>query len=220
MTTALSAGDGRPLIGRLVFLSVSIPDASRLPDVPFDPLAITDASVAAARALFTAGAGIVTGAHPTIAPLLLYVARELPRSRLDSPSLLVFQSRLFEDVLPPATRELADGGLAEFRWTAATLNDEPVPGRWNASLAVMRAAMLDTDPIAAIFLGGMDGVTDEFALFRARFPGRPTYAIAAPGGVAAALIDESPSDLVPMLRTSRSYPAVLRRIVEDLATRI
>ncbi len=131
----------------------------------------------------------------------------------------MFQSRLFEDALPPATRALADGGLAEFRWTAAVTGDEPVPGRWGASLAVMREAMLDTDPVAAIFLGGMDGITEEFSRFRDRFPGRPTYALAAPGGVAATLTDESPSDLVPTLRSSRSYPAVLRRIVEDLAAR-
>jgi hypothetical protein len=60
-------------IGRTLFLSASIPDPERW-DGEFDALAITDAVVALARTFLSAGWRLVTAAHPTIAPLLLYVA--------------------------------------------------------------------------------------------------------------------------------------------------
>ena len=52
----------------------------------------------------------------------------------------------------------------------------------------MRDAMLskENDPVAGIFIGGMDGVRAEFGQFREAFPGLPAYIFGAPGGEAAA----------------------------------
>lgn len=207
------------LQGRRVFLSASIPDPSRW-NGPFDAFAITDAVVALARALFTAHGGLVTAAHPTIAPLILYVARELPEFRERDPSVLVYQSRLFEDVLPAETEELAAGGLAELRWTAAAPNEEPQPGRWDRSLELLRAQMLDeTDPVAAIFVGGMDGILQEFEFFRRRYAERPTYALTRPGGAASGLVNNSPETLAAALDSSSNYASLMRRVIEDIANR-
>ena len=67
------------LAGRAVFLSASIPDQSRWHG-EFDVREITDAVVAASRAVLTADGVLVTAAHPTIAPLLLYVAGEFSKT--------------------------------------------------------------------------------------------------------------------------------------------
>src|SRR5207248_3048115 len=84
-----------------IFISASIPDPTRW-EGDFDAFEITDAVVALARACLTAGFRLVTAAHPTIAPLLLYVAAEFPAA--PSPRVVVYQSDLFADVLPSATR--------------------------------------------------------------------------------------------------------------------
>lgn len=125
--------------GTTVFVSASIPDPKRW-DGPFDPLAITDAVVSLARVFLTAGARVVTAAHPTIAPLLLYVASELPSER--PPEIVTYQSDLFEDVLPPETRRFEQEEIGRFVWTPKAEGERPVPGEWDQSLAVMRRQML------------------------------------------------------------------------------
>jgi hypothetical protein len=206
------------LAQRAIFLSASIPDVSRWSG-NFDPLAITDAVVATARAVLSSNGRLVNAAHPTMAPLILYVARELPTAADRPPATLIYQSKLFSDVLPPETYELAQGGLAELRWTEAALGDEPEPGKWDESLSIMRRTMLqDNDVAAAIFIGGMEGIRAEFELFRQLYPARPTYALGRPGGEAAGLTQLSRPNLTTELTTSASYSALLRHIVLDIAS--
>lgn len=201
---------------RAVFVSVSIPDPSRW-DGDFDALEITDAVVSLARTFLTAGWRLVTAAHPTIAPLLLYVAAELPAE--GGRRVSVYQSELFEDVLPTATRRFEAEGIGRVVWTAAAEGDRPLPGEWNASLEIMRRQMLaDTAPEAAIFVGGMQGIFDEYELFSEMRPGRTRYAVGRPGGAARTLALESRSALYDQLLDGVVYPAIWRAVLEDLAT--
>lgn len=210
----------KALDGKRVFISASIPDPSRW-DGEFDALEITDAVVSLARALLTAGAKLVTAAHPTVAPLLLYVAAELP----DVPrgSIVVYQSQLFTNVLPPATRRFEEEGFAELVWTPAVAGEGPDPTNRSESLDIMRHKMLaETDPDAAVFIGGMSGIRDEFELFEEICPGRPRYALGIPGGVARLLANEGSTEdaaLNASLRSSRIYPSVWRQVVDDLRDR-
>jgi SLOG cluster3 family len=206
--------DGAP-----VFVSASIPDPARWQG-PFDALEITDAVVALARSFLTAGARLVTAAHPTIAPLLLYVAAELPgvaRGRI-----VVYQSEVFEDVLPPATRRFEEEGFGELVWTSAAPGETPDPDNRAESLYVMRRQMLaETEPQAAVFVGGMAGIIDEWKLFAADRPGSPRYPLGYPGGEARRLAEtrlgEAPTDALDGLLTSSSlYPAVWRAVLGDL----
>lgn len=204
-----------------VFLSGSIPDPARW-EGAFNALEITDAVVSLARACLTRGYRIVTAAHPTLAPLLLYVAAEFPRS--DQSRVLIYQSLLFEDVLPTATRRFEAAGVGEVIWTAAAEGERPVPGQWHESLRLMRKRMLkETKPAAATFIGGMSGIDDEFALFREIFPNRPTYAVSRPGGAASGLPTESTgrfrTDLQERLRTSDTYPALWQEVLGDIERR-
>src|SRR5215216_4797755 len=84
-----------------ILLSASIPDPGRWQGA-FDALEITDAVVAFARACLTRGYTIVSAAHPTIAPLLFYVAAEFPET--EHARVRIYQSLLFESVLPTVTR--------------------------------------------------------------------------------------------------------------------
>jgi hypothetical protein len=206
------------LAGHSVFLSTSIPDPTRWSGYA-DPLEITDAVVAFARACLTGGLKVVTAAHPTIAPLLLYVAAELPSEH--AARVVIYQSELFDDVLPPATRRFAEEGIGQVVWTLAEPGEEPVPGRWNESLRRMRIQMLDESmPAAAAFVGGMNGIADEFDLFGELRPQAPVYPLAGPGGEARRLLEEMTEPPLSELRDGRVYPTVWNRVLDDLEERL
>jgi hypothetical protein len=204
------------LAERAVFLSASIPDPRRWSG-SFDALEITDAVSTAARAILTASGTLVSAAHPTIAPLLLYVAGEFPKS--SEPRVIIYQSHLFDPILPPATLRFENAGIGVLRWTDAVEGDTPEPGRRDASLQLMRETMLrETDPAGAIFIGGMEGIAIEHDMFQELYPGRPEYALGRPGGEARYLAERADSPLGRELMTGDVYPAVLRRIVADIST--
>lgn len=204
-----------------VFVSSSIPDPERW-DGEYEALEITDAVVALARVFLTAGYRIVTAAHPTIAPLLLYVAAEFPRDALKG-RVIVYQSRLFEDVLPAATHRFEESGIAELQWTQAAEGERPQAGHWDKSLLLMRRELLiETEPMAACFIGGMEGVVDEHRLFRQFRGNRPTYPVGRPGGEARSLVDDAEltSEMHELLLMEDSYPVLWRAVVKDLESRV
>jgi hypothetical protein len=204
------------LVGATIFVSASIPDPQRW-NGPADPLAITDAVVSLARVFLTAGARVVTAAHPTIAPLLLYVASELPAER--PPEIVTYQSDLFEDVLPADTRRFEREEIGRFVWTPQAEGEAPVPGSWDQSLDIMRRQMLtETRPSAAMFIGGMEGIIAEYSMFTELFPGAPCYPLGRPGGESRHLVERVDSPLASELRESRIYPALWRTVLADLTT--
>lgn len=201
-----------------MFISASIPDPDRWVG-EFEPLEITDAVVAVARLVLESGGVLVTAAHPTIAPLLLYVASEMEAR--DLPHVVIYQSAVFDSILPEAIRRFESEGVGSVIRTAAVGDEPPDPARASKSLMAMRRQMLtETEPIAAVFVGGMDGIPREHQLFTSLRPGAPTYALGRPGGAAKALVDSSPRELRRDLAEGDVYHAVARRIVDDLARRI
>jgi hypothetical protein len=147
--------------------------------------------------------------------LLLYVAAELPSEY--GQQIITYQSDLFEDVLPPATRRFQDEKIGRFVWTSAAPNERPEPGHWHESLAIMRREMIEqSSPSAAVFVGGMEGIRDEFALFSELCPRAPTYPIGRPGGEARTLAAASDLPIHADLLESAVYPALWRHVVADL----
>jgi hypothetical protein len=200
-----------------IFISASIPDPKRWHGEA-NALEITDAVVALARVALTAGATLVTAAHPTIAPLLLYVAAELPPET--EAKIATYQSELFDDVLPEATRRFERENIGRFVWTRAAPGERPVHGEWDASLELMRRQMLsETEPSAAAFIGGMEGITKEFELFKELCPNSPAYAVGRPGGEARRLAEELDSPLRMELISGEVYPALWRRVLIDVKER-
>jgi hypothetical protein len=208
-----------PLRNVAVFLGGSIPNPTRWQGY-FDAREITDAVVAAARAILTAGGIIVTGAHPTIAPLLLYIAAEIPIDP-DHPRVLIYQSALFESIMPKETRRFQQKGVGSLRITEAVPGEEPIYGHWDGSLKIMRQRMLsETNPRAGIFVGGMQDIRTEFYLLQERDPAAWVYPVAKPGGEAARLTEFAPEPVRELLSEGDVYPTLFRKVIQDLASRL
>jgi hypothetical protein len=234
------------LHGHTVFLSASFPSREREPRFfeTADPDEITQALVATCRAVFAVRGQLVFGGHPSVTPLVMMVAEEyLPESieervRLRHAGLtpvIAYQSESFRSAMPESTRKLEDWGLGDLRWVEPR-GQEPlftpggtlVHGSAEAALESMRKQMFnETKPVAGIFVGGMEGIRAEAALFREICRRRPLYFLGAPGGAAQELAEREPVEFTPASRltqgelsASRSYPALLQRIVLDIAARL
>jgi hypothetical protein len=199
------------LHGQTVFLSASIPDRNRaeeynrIPDAPFQ---VEQAVISLARAVFSEGGRLVFGGHPSISPLVAMVAGEyrepnVAESDTERPrsQVVIYQSMVFREVIPDDTDLMVRLGLAEEHWTETAEGEFFNRERGAASLQcpqsliLMRQAMIrDTDPIAMVCIGGMEGVREEAALFTERYDGRhrerrPIFALARTGGAASLLVD-------------------------------
>jgi SLOG cluster3 family len=115
--------------------------------------------------------------------------------------VVIYQSMVFREVIPDDTDLMVRRGLAEEHWTETAEGEFFNRERGAASLQcpqsliLMRQAMIrDTDPIAMVCIGGMEGVREEAALFTERYDGRhrerrPIFALARTGGAASLLVD-------------------------------
>jgi hypothetical protein len=198
------------LEGRHVFLSASFPSGDRGLDVePYDADAIADAVTAIVRAVLLSDGAILFGGHPTITPLVLLIGTEL----LTQNAVDIFQSRWFEDDVTPETIRLVESGLGEIHWMPKLATRE-------ASLEAMRSEMLAFGQLAAaVFVGGMSGIADEYDLVGRVHPEVLRLPLGGPGGAAARLLpseDGLPTRLDGQL-DSRHYPFLASLIVEVLA---
>lgn len=210
------------LAGRFIFLSASFPSGDRATQYPeARPGDVADAVVAVTRGVLTACGRLAFGGHPTISPLVLMVAAEHP-SR-DPRRVTIYQSRLFASLVTDETLRLEREGHGTIRWTDSVPGDSPDQGLEHlASLEVMRRVMLEeVRPVAAFFVGGMEGVTSEYELARDLLPRAPRFCVAGPGGAAAGIVSvgDLPESLSASLRTSRLYPAVVDEALRLIAER-
>ncbi len=192
-----------------VFLSASVPDPER--DAKYyktgNVVYIREAVRAVAEGVLPR-ARLVFGGHPAITPFIRAAARNVGHED----RVKVFQTRYFGG--PDAT-EL--GELSDVVWTDA------IEGDCDGSLLVMRDAMLDDDTIVAgVFIGGMEGVEDEFDLFRKRHRDRPALPIPTTGAAALALFEAHDlrldPDLTEALAEDIVYDALVQRWLCPLLT--
>lgn len=232
------------LKGRTVLLSASFPSPQRNSEFfeSSNTGEITQAVVCLIRAVLAGCGRVVFGGHPTISPLALMVANEyLPSSLkerqifLESKGALIkiYQSEDFRPVLPDSTQKLFQWALGEIVWTEGTKNmpnfssdGTLIKGANKESLNVMRTRMItESDPVAAIFIGGMEGIQDEATMFKKIYSDRPIYPIGAPGGASRELQSSinftKKSELtLEEVRTSNTYPSLMQRIIFDIGARI
>jgi len=184
-----------------IFLSASVPLPSRHEKYfrTADQIAIRDSIRALVSAVIPPGA-IVFGGHPAITPMirLLVLNKELS---IES-HVFLFQTRFFEKDFPPEVREFEN----------LVLVDE-VPNDLDASLAVMRETMIRSQNFsAAIFIGGMEGVEEEYRMFRRIHPNKPAYPIASTGAAALALYQQHMPERHELLQDLR-YLSLFRRLL-------
>lgn len=148
---------------------------------------------------------IVWGGHPAITPMIWAICRDL---NIDySNSVVLYQSRFFEDRFPEENDHFRNVVFVG-----------AVPDDREASLLRMREVMLSRHDLkAAVFIGGMEGVEAEYALFRRFHPDAKVLPVAAPGGAARQLAERLGGlddvglrdvDFAGLFHTELSLPAI------------
>ncbi|MDM1270951.1 hypothetical protein HXZ61_12180 [Acinetobacter indicus] len=158
-----------------IFLSASIPLADRDPKYfdTADNTAIRDAVIALARIVLPK-AELVWGGHPSITPLIKLVLEKQKLKVEDHVTL--YQSNFFAKRFPPENEYI------EKVIRTNALEDI------TSSLKLMREEMIvKNDFCAAIFIGGMEGVEDEYKLFKEAHPNVPVFPIASTGAASRIL---------------------------------
>ena len=225
--------------GPAIFLSASVPyERQRPPEMTpkewaprarvnqeylqsAEPARIRAAVVAMTRAMLMRRMRLVFGAHPAISPMVLGVAHDI---RAPKGSILIYQSEYFRDELPDSTLELAswESGVLVLTPVVAR-GKKPEHERRSASLLLMRELMVAVPNLqAAVFVGGMEGVAEEAATFRARHPRAPSYAVASTGSCAQELWRQRSAAFSgtlaqpSILAEHPSYSIVAHSILDDM----
>ena len=223
------------LHGKWVFLSASYPAPERscVYAEKADVRAISNAVVELARAVFDAGGSLVFGGHPTISPLVLRIAEsaEEPPGENGAPRVRVYQSAVFSGVEAEASKRIGQLRIGQQIATESVSGEHPIfrngalaPESVTKSLDRMRRRMIeDNKPVAAVFIGGMEGVEDEYRIV-AEYPDVRRYLVAGPGGAARILAeqgnpvapDDAVEDLTEALGHSQLFPWRMRSLVADM----
>lgn len=155
-----------------IFLSASVPVPGR---GNFHETADVVLIRAAVSALITVVLGrrlLVWGGHPAVTPMIWATAEDL---KVDyGAAVHLYQSRFFEEDFPEENKRFAN-----------VTNVESTPNDLAASLKTMRFQMLSNHQFeAAVLIGGMDGVWDEFRIFQMLQPNALVLPVASAGGAA------------------------------------
>lgn len=198
MKTRIYEGEAL-LRGKRVFLSASKPSRRPKAFPVADETEIEEGVRCLARAVFAEGGHLVFGAHPSISPLIVDVATEYFEPRWNAPEtecpVTIYQSEVFRDVIPAATRELERQGYARIEMTGRQNGEVFDPAHRDreqclASLAHMRERMFrETEPAAMVAIGGMEGVIREARLFLEMFERGKVYVMTSLGGASSRLAD-------------------------------
>lgn len=187
-----------------IFLSASVPLEERDPKYfkTADVIAIRDSVIALASVvLANQSYHLIWGGHPSITPLITLVLDRYGLKMSDRVTL--YQSLEFERFFPPENKDVGIRKYTDKKENRA------------ASLLEMRQHMLgDNDFAAAVFVGGMEGVEDEYALFRQFHPNVPCLPIASTGAAARLLYDEHPGEFDTRLLSEMSYTSLFKELLD------
>ncbi len=188
-----------------LFLSASIPLPQR--DERFiktaDVVAIREAIKGLVDAIIPTGA-VVFGGHPAITPMVALLLRshgEEARKRVT-----LYQSAYFGRKFVDENAEFID-----LRVIPAVAKNR------QRSLAKMRRRMIEDRKFdAAVFIGGMEGVIDEFELFKSAHPDAKRWPVASTGAAARELFVKDGRPLPKLLAEEMTYATMFRRLLSSL----
>ena len=175
-----------------IFLSASIPFKERHEKYyqTADIIAIRD-SVIALASLVLPKYRLVWGGHPSITPIIHYV---LDKFEIEIQThVKLYQSKYFERIFPIENKDFETVEITEDL------------GDLGESLQLMRKKMLgDNNFEAGIFIGGMEGVEDEFKIFKTLNPNALLLTIPTTGA-AAKIIYDNHLEIFDNIRLSNDY---------------
>ncbi len=204
-----------------IFLSASVP--YRQPDtyIP-DPTAVRDA-VRALVAVVVPTRILVFGGHPAISPLVWEAASSLGSSE----NVYIYQSEMFLRHIPPQARF-----FGRLIWTPAYRSQPPDPNNpfdRERSLAEMRKWMIEDQRVppdhpplspfdAGVFIGGMDGVEQEWELFTRHHPHALALPVASTEGAARRIFDDRglTGHITPRMRGLLAEELNYRKLFHEL----
>lgn len=184
-----------------IFLSASIPLPERDPMYyeTADVIAIRD-SVLALTSVILPKYHLVWGGHPSITALIAQVLSHSNREA--NQHVTLYQSNFFEKYFP-----LENESVAHIIVTP-DLSDR------DKSLYEMRMQMIkDNHFYAAIFIGGMEGVEEEYKMFTAVHPDAKVFPIASTGAAAKLIFDASPGKFDKRLQTELTYTSLFKELL-------
>lgn len=165
-----------------IFLSASIPIKERHEKYynTADIIAIRD-SIVALASLVIPKYRLIWGGHPSITPIIHYV---LEKFEIDIQNhVKLYQSKHFEKIFPIENKEFETVEITEDL------------GDLKASLRLMREKMLGENTFeAGVFIGGMNGIEDEFELFKKLNPNAILLPIASTGAAAKIIYNNNLED--------------------------
>jgi hypothetical protein len=190
---------GGLIMADTIFLSAGVPDPKRGPQ--YAATADTVAITAAVSALIYVTLGrrmLIWGGHPAITPMIWVIAQDIGVDY--SRWVRLYQSRHFEDEFPEDN--------ARFRNVTFT---EDIEGDREKSLRLMRERMFSEHAFkAAVFVGGMGGIVQEYELFRQLQPDAAIVPVVSTGG-AVLEVAERMGSFSPDLVDERDYVALFHR---------
>lgn len=187
-----------------IFLSASIPLPER--DEQYiktaDIIAIRDAVIALTTVVLPHHR-LVWGGHPSITPLIYYVMQRLNLNIQEH--MTIYQSKFFEKFFPEDNNKFENIVLTEI-----IQNDR------EKSLQHMRNKMIgDSEFSAGIFIGGMEGVEEEYDMFIEKHPKALVLPIASTGAGAKKIYDERFTDKNEQLVKDYAYMSLFQKYLID-----
>lgn len=187
-----------------IFLSASIPSPDRNKDYydTADIIAIRDA-VRALATVVVPHANLVWGGHPSITPLIKYILDIL---KVDVKThVTLYQSLFFKGEFPEENSYIEN--------VIFTTKYETLPD----SISHMRDRMINEYHYSAgIFIGGMEGIRDEYEIFKVAHPHALILPVASTGAAAKHLFDNHPNEFDSRLLTDYAYMSLFRDLLNGL----
>lgn len=186
-----------------IFLSASIPYQER--DRKFydtaDIVAIRD-SVRALATVVIPNAQLVWGGHPAITPLIRYVMERINVNLKDH--ITLYQSNFFKAYFPEDNFHFENIQLTE------ALDDR------DSSLKKMRNEMIAQNEYKiGIFIGGMEGVIEEYELFTSSNPDAVIIPVASTGAAARMIYDSIKQKPDERLTNDYAYMALFSDLLSE-----
>jgi len=120
---------------------------------------------------------IVWGGHPAITPMIWAICQDLDVKY--AKSVILYQSRFFAGQFPEENIHFGNVVFVD-----------AVQGDREGSLRRLRESMLSRQDIeASVFIGGMEGVEAEYAIFKQIHPDKEVLIVPSPGGAALQLAE-------------------------------
>jgi hypothetical protein len=186
-----------------IFLSASIPNSKRdqIYYETADIVGIRDA-VRALATVVIPKSHLIWGGHPAITPVIKFVMERMDSNMNDH--ITLYQSNFYREKFP-----IDNTHFRSVKYTKEKVDSE-------SSLALMRKRMIeDNDFQVGIFIGGMEGVVEEYQIFKKTHPSALILPIASTGAAAKIIYEQYEEINEDELLTNYAYMGVFRKFLNE-----